>query len=60
MQVGDLDMWQEWVLLPPKPGIVVELAPEGSDLAEVNVVVMWSSGAEWCHTADLEVISGTA
>ena len=60
MQVGDLVMWQEWVLLPEKTGIVVELAPEGSDLAESEVVVVWSSGAEWCHIADLEVVSGTA
>ena len=60
MQVGDLVMWQEWVLLPEKTGIVVEVAPEGSDLAESEVVVMWSGGAEWCHIADLEVLSGAA
>ena len=60
MQVGDLVMWQECLGQPPKPGIVIELAPEGSDLGESEVVVMWSRGAEWCHITDLEVLSGAA
>ena len=42
---------------PEETGIIAELAPEGSDLAESEVVVMWSRGAEWCHIADLEVLS---
>ncbi len=58
MRVGDLVTWQECLTQPEKAGIVVEVAPEGSDLAESEVVVMWSSGAEWCHIADLEVLSG--
>ena len=60
MRVGDLVTWHKGCLgQPEETGIIVELAPEGSDLAESEVVVMWSRGAEWCHIADLEVLSAS-
>ena len=60
MRLGDLVTWQECLGQPEEMGIIAELAPEGSDLAESEVVVMWSSGAEWCHIADLEVLSASS
>ena len=60
MRVGDLVTWQKCLGQPEEMGIIAELAPEGSDLAESEVVVMWSSGPEWCHIADLEVLSASS